>query len=65
MATQDECRVGILREWAQQKPARRRSTDAERQMFIIWLQKNRPELLEFHSRDKRLDVNGWLMDDER
>ncbi len=65
MATQDECHAGILREWAKQKPSRRRSTDAERQMFVIWLQKNRPDLLEFRSRDKWQIVNGWLMKDER
>lgn len=65
MATMDECRAGILVEWAKQKPDRRRSTDAERQMFMIWLQKHRPDLLEFRSRDKRQDVNEWLMKDER
>jgi hypothetical protein len=65
MATTDECRAGILVEWAKQKPDRRRSTYAERQMFMIWLQKNRPDLLEFRSRDKRHDVNEWLMKDER
>jgi hypothetical protein len=65
MATQDECRAGILHEWRKQKPDRRRSSDAERQMFIIWLQKNRPDLLEFRSRDKRQDVNEWLMQDEQ
>ena len=64
MPTQDECRAGILREWQKQKPTRRRSTDAERQMFMIWLQKHRPDLLDFHSREKRQDVNGWLMADE-
>ena len=65
MATEDECRAGILREWQKQKPDRRRSSYAERQMFIIWLQKNRPDLLEFRSRDKRQDVNDWLMEDEQ
>lgn len=65
MATQDECRAGILREWAKQKPDRRRSTYVERQMFFIWLQKNRGDLLEFRSRDKSQDVNGWLMKEER
>lgn len=65
MATTDECQAGILDEWQKQKPDRRRSTYAERQMFIIWLQKNRPDLLEFRSRDKWQDVNEWLMTDER
>jgi hypothetical protein len=65
MPTQDECRAGILGEWQKQKPARRRSTDAERQMFVVWLQKNRPELLDFRSRDKWQIVYGWLIDDER
>lgn len=65
MATEDECRAGILGEWAKQKPARRRSSYAERQMFIIWLQKNRPDLLEFRSRDKWQEVNEWLVTDER
>ena len=65
MTTQDECRAGILREWAKQKPDRRHSSHAERQMFMIWIQKNRPELLEFRSRDKWQDIDGWLMKDER
>ena len=65
MATKDECEAGILREWQKQKPARRRSSYAERQIFIIWLQKNRPDLLEFRSRDKWQEVNGWLMKDEQ
>lgn len=62
MATQDECRVGILLQWKKLKPPRRRSGDAERQMFIIWLQKNRPDLLDFESRDKWRIVNGWLVE---
>ena len=64
MPTQDECRAGILREWQKQKPPRRRSTDAERQMFVVWLQKHRPDLLDFGSREKWRDVNEWLMTDE-
>ena len=65
MPTEDECEAGILREWAKQKPDRRRSTYVERQMFFIWLQRNRADLLEFRSRDKWQDVNGWLMQDEQ
>jgi hypothetical protein len=63
--SEDECQAGILAEWQKQKPARRHSTQAERQMFMIWLQKNRPDLLEFRSRDKWQDVNEWLMKNER
>jgi hypothetical protein len=64
MPTQDECRAGILQEWQKRKPTRRRSTQAERQMFIVWLGQNRPDLLDFRCRDKWQNVYEWLTQDD-
>ncbi len=65
MATQEECRTAILREWGKRKPEGRRSIYGERWEFFAWIKENRPGLLSFRSPDHWQYVNGWLMKDER
>jgi hypothetical protein len=63
----DEAKWAIIREWDDWAP--KHPDDAKimnGMMFFTYLQKERPDLLEFKSSgDKWQDVHGWLLSDRR
>jgi hypothetical protein len=63
MPTQDDCRRAILRLWQQSAFWAEKPSYENKQMFYLWLEKNRSDLLAFRVRrdvDKWQVVHGWL-----
>jgi hypothetical protein len=61
--TKDESYRWIIEEWEQWKSDPNRATYDEMRDFFNWVEDNRPELLQWKTRegvDRWQDVQGWL-----
>ena len=61
--TKEESKIAILAEWERWQDDPSSGTCNDMQMFFLWLEKNRPDLLRWRIRpgmDRWQDVRGWL-----
>ena len=69
MANQRESREAILKEWRRWQQKSTPLTYEEKMNFYLWLEKERPHLLEFRvspeqQGDKWQTVHAWLNEDD-
>ena len=62
--TKEQCKQKILAEWETWAKDPNTATYDDKQMFYLWLEQNRPELLTWQlanpGMDRWQDVQGWL-----